>query len=433
MTTRPSRAKLATVLALALALLPAPARAEVTNPVPLTFDGQFRARWEQRAGVLTNAVPASEIRRTDAVAMRTRLGVGARVKPRVRLHVQLQDSRTMGEAGTTTGNLDRVDLHQAWAELDSLGGWPASLRVGRQELSYGDQRLVSPLDWSNTGRAWDGVRGRAAWRGFSLDVFHTVVEEKGGAGLDRLFSGLYGSWRGPQGIEADAYHLWRQNQGAPAFGSATYAEDPSAALYERTFGARVRLARGRATATAEGVAQHGRRGSGVDPQVIRAWGVAAKATLALPARQPVRLFAEALLASGDRVPGDGRYETFRPPYPLGHAYLGYMDLVGWSNTASWNAGAVVKPLAALEVEATYHAFAVAEARDALYGTGGGVSRGGGIGRDDDVGTEFDLLVKWAARPGAAVLAGYGRFWAGDFIPDPHPTQDWGFVQLTVGF
>ena len=32
-----------------------------------------------------------------------------------------------------------------------------TLRPGRQMLLFGKQRLVSPLDWSNTMRAWDGV------------------------------------------------------------------------------------------------------------------------------------------------------------------------------------------------------------------------------------------------------------------------------------
>ena len=36
---------------------------------------------------------------------------------------------------------------------------PAYLRVGRQELLYGSQRLISTLDWVNTRRTFQGIKG----------------------------------------------------------------------------------------------------------------------------------------------------------------------------------------------------------------------------------------------------------------------------------
>jgi hypothetical protein len=33
---------------------------------------------------------------------------------------------------------------------------PAYVRVGRQELLYGSQRLISTLDWANTRRTFQG-------------------------------------------------------------------------------------------------------------------------------------------------------------------------------------------------------------------------------------------------------------------------------------
>src|SRR3989338_1212679 len=54
---------------------------------------------------------------------------------------------------------DDLDLQQAYLELAfPVGTGALAGRVGRQELLFGKQRLVSPLDWSNTRRSFEGVR-----------------------------------------------------------------------------------------------------------------------------------------------------------------------------------------------------------------------------------------------------------------------------------
>src|SRR5690606_12152179 len=47
------------------------------------------------------------------------------------------------------------------------------LRAGRQELLYGNQRLVSPLDWSNTRRTFEGIRGLYKSGDWAIDGFYT--------------------------------------------------------------------------------------------------------------------------------------------------------------------------------------------------------------------------------------------------------------------
>ena len=54
---------------------------------------------------------------------------------------------------------NKWDLHQAFFDLRFLGeNQPWTLRIGRQELRYGNERLVSPLDWVNTRRRFDAVK-----------------------------------------------------------------------------------------------------------------------------------------------------------------------------------------------------------------------------------------------------------------------------------
>ena len=48
---------------------------------------------------------------------------------------------------------------------------PVYFRGGRQELLYGSQRLISPLDWANTRRTFEGYKGFYRSAKFDLDAF----------------------------------------------------------------------------------------------------------------------------------------------------------------------------------------------------------------------------------------------------------------------
>ncbi|HTG42977.1 MAG TPA: alginate export family protein, partial [Verrucomicrobiae bacterium] len=76
---------------------------------------------------------------------------------------------------------DDFDVHQlfadarvAWADQRSL-----TLRVGRQELSFGTQRLISVRESPNVRQSFDGLRATMRWDGVQLDAFATrPVETK---------------------------------------------------------------------------------------------------------------------------------------------------------------------------------------------------------------------------------------------------------------
>ena len=49
------------------------------------------------------------------------------------------------------------DVHQAYVRVGGAREFPLSLKLGRQEMSYGDERLIGAFDWNNIGRVFDGV------------------------------------------------------------------------------------------------------------------------------------------------------------------------------------------------------------------------------------------------------------------------------------
>lgn len=58
-------------------------------------------------------------------------------------------------ATAVKGDAASIELFEAWLEL-KLGDY-SSLKIGRQEWSYDDQRLLSARNWGQTGLAYDGI------------------------------------------------------------------------------------------------------------------------------------------------------------------------------------------------------------------------------------------------------------------------------------
>jgi hypothetical protein len=129
----------------------------------LSLSGQLRVRTEFRDGqgapLPENADPAFFI------SQRTRLNAGYQVY-RLKLGLSLQDVRVWGQDvstinRTTTQNYNGLMLYEAWAEIlltdSTLRNKALSLKIGRQELAYDDQRLIGNLDWLQQGRRFDAA------------------------------------------------------------------------------------------------------------------------------------------------------------------------------------------------------------------------------------------------------------------------------------
>lgn len=85
------------------------------------------------------------------VSQRTRLNL-AFEKDNIRTHIAFQDVRIWGQEPQKQ-NHPSMAIHQAWAELlftDSL-----SLKIGRQEIRYDNQRFFAINDWNHNGQKHD--------------------------------------------------------------------------------------------------------------------------------------------------------------------------------------------------------------------------------------------------------------------------------------
>ncbi|MDO8756723.1 MAG: alginate export family protein, partial [Elusimicrobiota bacterium] len=247
-------------------LLLATAASAAIDPPKLAFSGQIRARAETTN--IESYATAAKRRGYDTTTLRTRLGVGVDAGQGVKGFIQIQDSRNWGQETTVATNSNLVDLHQGYIDVHDIFAEPLDLRVGRQELQYGDQRLISPLDWSNVGRAWDGARLRLRGSNYTVDLFETVVKEVNIAKRNGNFWGLYASCKAVPKHEFDAYILGRDQRDETVPNERATSNGN---LSDRTVGARFKGAPGRFDYTGEADWQFGRRAG----QQVRAWALAA--------------------------------------------------------------------------------------------------------------------------------------------------------------
>ncbi|WP_348811629.1 alginate export family protein [Flavobacterium maritimum] len=142
----------------------------------VTATGQIRERAEFRAGQGTLQKIGDEAAFFNSQRARLNLGyTGYRFK----IYTSLQDVRVWGQDAssinrTTTEANNGVLLHEAWAELNLVDTTSTiqnlSLKVGRQEVSYDDQKVLGALDWLQQGRRHDAIIFKFANKGWIADV-----------------------------------------------------------------------------------------------------------------------------------------------------------------------------------------------------------------------------------------------------------------------
>jgi len=410
-----------------LLLIVTTAASAAIEPPKFTFSGQVRARAETTN--IESYATAAKRRGYDLTTLRTRLGVGVDSGQNIKGFIQIQDSRNWGSEAAVTTNTANVDLHQAYFDVLDLFAKPVDVRVGRQELQYGDQRLVSPLDWSNVGRAWDGARVRLRGTNYTVDLFETIVREVNIAKRNGNFWGLYASCKAVPKHEFDAYFLGR-DQGDDSF---TNELGTKGNLSDRTVGARFKGTPDRFDYTGEAAWQFGRKAG----QQVRAWAMATTAGYTFDHTLKPRLGAEYTFASGDSNPSDNKVQTFDPLYPFGHAYQGYQDIFSWKNGHDFKGSVSIDPKPDWRVQADFHHFMLHHSFDAWYDATGAaiIPRLTTGAPSKDIGNELDLHVKGKFREVITLWFGYSHFYAGSYVKTTttRGDRDWAFAQAAFNF
>lgn len=394
----------------------------VTESLTADFGGQYRMRFHNESNLRGRALSGVN---DDFLLQRSRVFGRLKYQDLFSIYIEGLDAMEDGNRQRPRGiEVNRFDMQNLFGQLKLLETPAGSLSVrgGRQEMLFGGQRLVSPLDWANTRRTFDGVTG--LWQSETVDFAgfwsrpvlpgqHLSPTPDGAPfdtnfdapNQDREFFGGYGTLRALDAAPIDLYYLRYANYGASPF-------------QNHTFGARVNYAQDGYLWELEGAYQFGEVGMMNQSAAFVTCG-AGRALSDLPWTPTVWAYYD--WASGG-TRGNDVY-TFNQLFPLGHKYLGFMDVVARQNIHDLNFLLTAKPCEKVTLLAWFHNFWLAGANDALYNAPGAPiyqDTTGGAGRY--IGHELDFTVAWSLTERMNLLFGYSHFFTGDYFDDPAAIQ-----------
>jgi len=411
----------------------------------ISFGGELRFRHMNEDQRLRPGGPA----RTTYDLWRWRNYIDARFSESLRVYVEMLDASIFNQdLGPTPIDLNRWNIQNAFvdlrlAELDSRS---VVARIGRQELLYGSQRLVSPLDWANTRRNFEGFKLFSHGETWDIDAWATQPvntatgngplsrydNERDEGDTSRYFSGFFAVLHGIENNVVDLYWLWDRETDFRATGT-DYSRHTTGVrwLHNRPVKNQCCEVTRVWHTELEGGYQFGHDNG----ETVRAGFFTAGLghTWKKVAWTPsCWLFYD--WASGDRDPTDNENNTFYQLFPLGHKYLGLIDNVARQNISDINLRLVTKPTKKLTLTGGMHWMDLENENDFVYNIVGAPLGTPGVG--DKIGEECDIVANYQFNPNFGVQLGYFYFWYGSAVNNSalqRPDASQVYVQSTLRY
>jgi hypothetical protein len=329
---------------------------------------------------------------------------------------------------------DQLDFSQFFVDrtLHPFGtDDPVTLRVGRQWLIYGSQRLISDRYGPNIPLPFDGVRvilNAAPWR---VDAFVTKpVETNPGVFDDQThlpttFWGIYAvrPLSFMDGANIDLYYLGIHNK------SATYAQETGTET-RHTLGSRLWGSRGAWDSNSEVIGQTGTFSHGY----VLAWGAATDTGYSLePVSFRPRIGLRAGIASGDQDKKGPNLQTFNPLFPTGF-YFNQAILNGPLNVISVHPNLTLHMGESIALNGEWGWFWRQSSNDGIYGLGGNLLRPVGMTSDTYIGSQAQVTFDWQLDSHSHFQINYLHFFVGGYLKDTSPVgKDVDFITTSIAY
>lgn len=390
-----------------------------------TLNADLRPRFEYRHGYGTlfpdNAKPAA------FVTQRSRLNM-AFSDEKLSLYFSFQDVSTWGDEQTlsATDHNNSLTLFQAWAKYTFAEHW--AFKLGRQTISYDNQRILGEVDWAMQGRFHDALILLYAKDGFKLDLAFAYNQEKQNSlGTDYTITGAF-SYKTMQ--LAHLTKTWDQtslsflfmNNGFQKY-TANSTPKTDGVYYRQTTGAYMTFPFSGLTINASAYLQ---TGMATATSALNAYQYMLEANYEL-GKTSLTIGFESL--SGTDQFGAEKNNSFFPMYGTNHKFNGFMDYfyvgnhvndVGL-NDAYGKIIVATGEKSSLALD-THLYFAHAEMANNL---------------SQNLGTELDLVYKNSLGKYVNLSVGYSHLFATESLSavkaskSPSNTNNWAWVQLTI--
>jgi hypothetical protein len=396
---------------------------ELNSRLPswIRIGGQYRDRVEGRVGI--------DFTGTDDFYLLGRLRIRALIQPKPWLSFtgEVQDSRIYF-AHHTSGNPygDSWTLWDAYPQIgSSTEGW-VDVLAGRQTLSFGDERVIGPSNWTNVGRTFNVARVDLHHAKDKVSVFASSVVPGENTDLHNALPGsnLYGIYASLLNVVPKAkfepYVLWRVAPANPelseevghghinevTIGLHWKGTLPSGFDYDSEF--------------------DGQQGS-LGKYSINAWaGYAALGKTYGKTHSLLRTFLELNYASGTKNPAGHDWNTFDQIYPSNHDKYGFADLIGRRNLMQYRVSSEEVPAKKWRFKQQFEGYFLATADDNLYADSGAIFVPAHPGASRHVGNELDLVAEYTLNKGLNCGFGYARMFVGPFLRTTTPGHDYSY-------
>lgn len=388
---------------------------------------QMRPRYEYRNGfkglMLDNELP------TSFISQRTRLNFNFK-QEKISAKLTLQNVRTWGDVKTTaTNDKNGVMLFEAWGQYSFNDSWNA--RLGRQVISYDNQRIFGEIDWVQQGQSHDALVVSYKKDENQLDI---------GAALNADTEGLYRDLyvTNYKNMQYAWYHTVFSDLQMSLLALNTgfqYEEPITTDLkvdYMQTFGTFLKYEKNKLDADLGIYAQTGKSRLATNNTSVNAYNIGLNVNYAFTEKIKAGLGYE-LLSGKDQTDTDDKIKSFNPIFGTNHAFNGLMDYfyVGnHKNTVGLQDFFLKFNYASdkWKFSVTPHMFmTAADVIDPSY-----ITRT----MDSYLGTEIDLVASYELHKNIGISAGYSQMFGSETLEvlkagNKGLDNNWVFVMINI--
>jgi hypothetical protein len=359
-----------------------------------------------------------------SVSQRTRLNLDFR-NPNFKVKISLQDVRIWGNQDQGVANEDfATSVHEAWGE--AILSPIFSIKIGRQEIGYDDQRIFGLVDWGQQGRSHDAAIFKLTTANLKAEfalaynqdgLNLTGTDNVARASNYKAFQNLWLNYKFSDQINTSILFLNNGMQ-KPTGGDA----------YSQTFG-------GRFTYKEQGLTAHlafyNQGGEMANSTKIRATYVWADLGYKFSDMFNTTLGFEKL-SGNDQLENSNQNNAFAPLFATAHKFNGHMDYFYSGN----HAGSVGLNNLFLQLGIVFPKIQFG-LHTHYFASDGRIARPGQPGQamDKYLGLEFDLFCDFKLSKEVAVKAGYSQMFASEAMEvlkggSKDETNNWAFLMVT---
>ncbi|MBP7982291.1 MAG: alginate export family protein [Kaistella sp.] len=359
---------------------------------------QLRPRYEYRNG-FKGLMPDTELP-TSFVSQRSRLNLNFK-QEKISAKLTLQNVRTWGDVKTTTTNdKNGIILFEAWGQYQFDENW--STRVGRQVISYDNQRIFGEIDWLQQGQSHDAAVVSYKKGKHQLD-FGAALN----ADSEDLFRNLYTT--NYKNMQYAWYHTDFSNfqMSLLALNTGFQYEQPATTNLEidyiQTFGTFLKYKKNKLDADLSLYAQTGKGKLTSNNTTVNAYNVGVNINYAVTNEVKAGLGYE-YLSGKDQTDTENIIKSFNPIFGTNHAFNGFMDYFYVGNHK--NTVGLQDVYLKLNYAPNKWNFAVTPhvfmtAADVKYPLASDIM-------DNYLGTEVDVTVGYSLHKNIGISAGYSQ-------------------------